>query len=115
MKTKSFSVSIKDCEVETFKVGGNGGQKVNKTESGVRVRHVPSGAVSESREFREQSRNKTNAFIKMARSDKFQKWCKIEASRRAGTPSPEDIVEKMMNPDNIRVQYKVEGKWVTVK
>jgi len=114
-RTKSFSVSIKDCEVDTFRCGGKGGQNVNKVETGVRVRHVPSGAVSESREFREQHRNKVNAFIKMANSTKFQKWIRVEAARRAGQPSAEDIVEKMMESKNIRVQYKVDGKWTTVE
>jgi protein subunit release factor B len=115
MKTKSFSVSIKDCIVETFRCGGAGGQNVNKRETGVRVRHEPSGAVGEGREHREQHRNKVSAFIKMANSDKFQKWVKVEASRRAGKPTPEEIVEKMMDSKNIRIQYKVDGKWVTVE
>jgi protein subunit release factor B len=115
MKTKSFSVTIKDCIVETFRCGGAGGQNVNKRETGVRVRHEPSGAVGEGREHREQHRNKVSAFIKMANSDKFQKWVKVEASRRAGKPTPEQIVEKMMDSKNIRIQYKVDGKWVTVE
>lgn len=114
-RTKSFSISIKDCVVETFRCGGAGGQNVNKRDTGVRVRHEPSGAVSESREFREQGKNKTNAFIKMANSDKFQKWIRIEAARRAGQPSAEEIVEKLMEAKNIRVQYRVDGKWTTVE
>lgn len=114
-RTKSFSVSIHDCTIETFRCGGKGGSNQNKRDTGVRVRHEPSGAVSESREFREQHRNKVNAFIKMANSDKFQKWVKVEAARRAGKPSPEEIVDKLMESKNLRVQYKVDGKWVTVE
>ena len=34
-----FSVTIKDCDVDTFRCPGNGGQKVNKTECGVRITH----------------------------------------------------------------------------
>lgn len=114
-KTKSFSVSIKDCTIETFRCGGKGGQNVNKRETGVRVKHAPSGAVAESREFREQHKNKVNAFIKMANSDKFQKWCRIQASKSAGQPTPEQIVDKMMASENIRIQTRVDGKWVTVE
>lgn len=114
-KTKSFSVSIHDCKIETFRCGGKGGQNVNKRETGVRVRHEPSGAVAESREHREQHRNKVNAFVKMANSDKFQKWVRVEAARRVGKPSPDEIVEKLMEAKNIRIQHKVDGKWVTVE
>lgn len=114
-KKPSFSITIKDCEVETFRCGGKGGQNVNKVETGVRIKHAPSGAVAESREHREQHRNKINAFVKMANSPKFQKWVKVEAARRAGKPTPDEIVEKMMELKNIRVQYKVDGKWTTVE
>lgn len=38
-KVLLFSVTIKDCEVQTFRSGGKGGQNVNKVESGVRIIH----------------------------------------------------------------------------
>lgn len=49
---------LRECEVETFRSSGPGGQHVNKTESAVRLRHVPSGAVVTSRQERSQHRNK---------------------------------------------------------
>jgi peptide chain release factor 2 len=49
---------LRECEVETFRSSGPGGQHVNKTESGVRLRHLPSGIVVTSREVRSQHRNK---------------------------------------------------------
>ena len=49
---------LRECEVETFRSSGPGGQHVNKTESAVRLKHVPSGVVVTSRQERSQHRNK---------------------------------------------------------
>src|SRR5918998_6605476 len=49
---------LRECEVETFRSSGPGGQHVNRTESAVRLRHVPSGVVVASRQERSQHRNK---------------------------------------------------------
>ena len=57
-----FSLTKKDFVVETFRAGGKGGQKQNKTDSGVRIKHPASGAVAESREERSQHQNKKIAF-----------------------------------------------------
>jgi ribosome-associated protein len=51
---------LRECEVETFRSGGPGGQHVNKVETGVRLRHVPSGVTVSCREQRSQHRNKTS-------------------------------------------------------
>ena len=42
---------LRECEVETFRSSGPGGQHVNKTESAVRLRHVPWGVVNNCRKY----------------------------------------------------------------
>ena len=56
---------LRQCEVETFRSSGPGGQHVNKTESAVRLRHLPTGVVVTSREERSQHRNKAICLEKL--------------------------------------------------
>ena len=60
-----FSFSRKDFRVDTFRCGGKGGQHQNTTDSGVRITHIATGLVAESRSHRHQIRNKKDAFNKL--------------------------------------------------
>jgi len=107
MATKEllFSVTIKDCEVQTFRSGGKGGQNVNKVESGVRIIHKASGARGQSTDTRDQYRNKRLAFQRMATSKEFKNWHRVETARRLGHPTIEQILDKEMQPENLKIEY----------
>lgn len=53
-----IDIKENDIEMETFMSGGPGGQHQNKTASGVRLRHLPTGVVAESRSERSQHKNR---------------------------------------------------------
>ena len=58
---------LKKCSVDTFRSSGPGGQHVNKTESAVRITHLPSGIVVTSRAERSQHRNKARCLSELRR------------------------------------------------
>lgn len=105
----AFSVTVEDCDVQTFRAGGPGGQKQNKTNSGVRIIHPPSGARGESREHRTQLENKRAAFLRMAESREFQMWARVMALKLEPIDA---IVDRAMEEDNIKIEVKEGGQWV---
>ena len=115
MKQLLFSVTIKDCEIQTFRSGGKGGQHQNKTESGVRIIHHPSGARGESREYRHQHQNKRAAFERMAKTDKFQQWARTAAAKIRNSSTPEQMVEEYMRRHNLKIEVMTEDGWKEVE
>ena len=58
---------LAECQVDTFRSGGPGGQHANKVESAVRLTHGPSGLVVTSQASRSQFRNKALAVAELRR------------------------------------------------
>lgn len=114
VKELLFSVTASDCEWQYLRGTGPGGQKRNKTESKVRCHHKASGAIGESDETRSQHENKRIAFLKMANSDKFKMWHRMECARRMGDQlTIEQKVDKMMDSRYIKTEFKDEhGRWM---
>lgn len=104
-------MTLDDCDVQTFRSGGPGGQHQNKTETGVRIIHRASGARGESRQERSQLQNKKLAWTRMTQDPKFRIWVNREIFRRDGIPSPEEKVKNDMQPDNLKVEVREDGKW----
>jgi peptide chain release factor 2 len=69
----SIQVDIKmdDVRVDTFRAGGKGGQKQNKTDSGVRFTHLPTGIVVSSRGERSQTMNRATC-MSMLRAQLYE-------------------------------------------
>jgi protein subunit release factor A len=93
---ESLERLARQCVITPFKSSGPGGQKKNKTESSVRVRHLPSGITRIATESRSQARNRVTALERVA----------LALERRAHRPKP----RKTTKPSRGAVEKRIATK-----
>jgi len=116
-KKTEININPSDLRVDTYKAGGPGGQYTNKTESAIRITHLPTGIVVTSQTERNQMQNRENAMsILAARIRQAQEEAdlsKLSAERREqiGWAKRAEKVRTYNFPQNRLTDHRLEKSW----
>ena len=115
MEAEEFNIRKDDLRRDVFRASGAGGQHVNRTESGVRFTHLPTGVVAESTESRSQHKNAEIAMgrlIQQIRDKQVSDQQSALASARRSLVGSGDRSEKIRTynwPQNRVTDHRLEG------
>ncbi len=110
---EDINIKKDDLRTDTFRASGAGGQHVNKTESGVRFTHLPTGIVAESTDSRSQHKNREIAMqrlyvrIQEAQRDKVYNEQKTKRKSLVGSGDRSDKIRTYNYPQNRVTDHRI--------
>lgn len=110
---EDIDINKADLRTDTFRASGAGGQHVNKTESGVRFTHIPTGISAESTDSRSQIKNRDIAMqklyqrIKEVMKDKIYQEQKSQRQSLVGSGDRSDKIRTYNYPQNRLTDHRI--------
>ncbi|MGS0754765.1 peptide chain release factor 1 [Roseateles sp. GG27B] len=112
-ETEEIQLNPADLRIDTFRASGAGGQHINKTDSAVRITHVPTGLVAECQDDRSQHRNKAKAMLVLAArlrdKDRVAREAKASSERKGliGTGDRSDRIRTYNYPQGRLTDHRI--------
>ncbi len=113
LELEDVDINKADLKIDTYRSSGAGGQHVNKTESAVRITHIPTGVVSESQDGRSQIKNREIAMqrlaVKINEARRAEYESKVASSRKSlvGSGDRSDKIRTYNYPQNRVTDHRI--------
>ncbi len=116
-KKTEINISPADLRIDTYKAGGPGGQYVNKTESAIRITHMPTGVVVTCQSERNQQQNKETAMsilgARLLQRQEESDLSSLSAERKEqiGWAKRSEKVRTYNYPQNRITDHRIDKSW----
>ncbi|CAM4057530.1 peptide chain release factor 1 [Roseateles saccharophilus] len=112
-EAEEITLNPADLRIDTFRASGAGGQHINKTDSAIRVTHIPTGLVAECQDDRSQHRNKAKALAvlqaRLRDKERIEREAKEAATRKGlvGTGDRSDRIRTYNFPQGRLTDHRI--------